>query len=145
MSTMSYRPARWLTPPPATRVEDLRCGPLHGEDAARRQRRHAGQALQEVQRGALGGEQGARVAGRAQHRRGRLAPLALRPEPLEPHVGVQREERRLGGGEAEDDAGRLLRDRRDRARAERHRRLARDVGVPDVLGERLQHELIERR
>ena len=66
------------------------------------------------------------------------------PSRSSSHGGIERAERRLRGVEPEDDAGRLLRDRRDGARAGRDRRLARDVAVADVLGERAPHELVER-
>ena len=104
------------------RVEDLRAGALDRAHAARRQRRDARQALQEVQRGALGG----RAARGRRRSRAAPAPAARATRPSGPSrsscdVGIERAERRLGGVEAEHDAGRLLGDRRDGARARRRR------------------------
>ena len=126
----SYRPARWLTPPPSAtarfssarrpgrrlaRVEQLR-GAARRRDRPhdrRRQRGDARQPPEEVQRGPLGRQQRARRALDAQHRGGRLAPLPLRPEPLDGRVRVEPQEHRLGDAEPGDHAGRLLRDRGD--------------------------------
>ena len=121
MRITSYRPARWLTPPPSAtaalleraqprrglaRVEDPR-GPA-GRRAPpappRGQRGDARQPPEEVQRRALGGEQRPRRARDAQHRRRRLAPLPLGAEPLD----------RGASGRAQEDAPRRRRARRSR-------------------------------
>ena len=98
MRIASKSPTRWLTPPPrrpraspapqARRrlagVEDLRAAVRatpRGRRAPSRSPRRRG--AEEVQRRALGGQQRPRGAFDAQHRRARLAPLALGAEPLD--------------------------------------------------------------
>ena len=101
------------------RVEDLRAGALDRAHARRGQRRDARQPPEEVQRRALGGEQRARAARR------RAAPS---PPSRHSPSGPSRSSSTSGSSarntasarvEPEDDARRLLRDRRDGARAAR--------------------------
>ena len=147
----SYRPARWFVPPPAAtaafssvrrpgrrlaRVEDPCAGAVDRLDAAGRHRRHAGQPLQEVQRGALGGQDRARrpLERAAPARRSRHAPRSTSRSQRD--VRVQRPERLLGELEPEHHARRLLRDQRLRPRRRGNGRRRGHVAVADILGQR---------
>ena len=72
-----------------------------------------------------------------------VAPDALVDLALEPRVGVEGPERRLGGVEAEDHPRRLLDDAGDGAGVGVDRGLGGDVARAHVLGEGLVHELLE--
>ena len=122
----SNRPKRWFVPPPARtaafssarrpgvvlRVSRIRAPvPSTARTYARRQRRDAAEALQEVQRGALAGQERGGAARDAQH-----GPPGSRHSPSGARRSIATSasscaERLLGGVEAEDDARRLLRDR----------------------------------
>ena len=104
-----------------------------------------GEPAEEVERGALGGQQRAGGALDAQHRRRRLAPLALRAEPLDRRVRVEPEEHRLGDVEPRDHARRLLRDRGDAARGRVDGRLDGHVAGADVLRQRAVDQILGRR
>ena len=64
-------------------------------------------------------------------------------EPLEARRRGRARERRLGGVEAEDDARRLLGDRRAGPRRRVDRRQRRDVAAADVLGQRCTDDLLK--
>ena len=93
----------------------------------------------EVQRGALAGEQRAGAARDRQHRAALLAPNSLRNQPLEAGVRVEQRERDLGGVQAVDDAGRLLRDQRVSARLLGHGRRRGHVARADANGAGFVH------
>jgi hypothetical protein len=126
------------------RVEQPRAaaGRLDRPHGAGGERRDARQPPEEVERGPLRGQQRARRALDAEHRRGRLAPLALGAEPLGRDVGVEPPEDSLGDAEPGDHPGRLLRDRRDAAGIGGDGDLRGHVAGADVLGERAVDQLV---
>ena len=159
MRIASKSPTRWLVPPPATtaafsssrspgvvlRVSRTRARvPATARDVARGQRRHPAEALQEVQRRALGGEQrgGVALERRAPGRRSRHAPSSARGATRA--AGSSAAKHALGGVEPKSTPGCLLRDPRPRARAGRDGRLRRHVAGADVLGQRAGDEVVER-
>ena len=149
MRITSYSPKRWLSPPPSAdralleraqpgrrlaRVEDSRPpAPSTARRSARSawRSRTAGRKFSAV-RSAVSSAGG---AGDAQHRPA-LAPLPLRPQPLDGRVGIEPPEHRLGDVEPGDHPGRLLRDRGHPARLRGTVASDGDVAVADVLGER---------
>ena len=98
---------------------------------------------EEVERGALGGQQ-CRGGSDCERHLGRhlLAPLPLDHEVVDV-LGPALAHRLGDRSEAEDDARLLLHDPRPSAGALRHRRLRGDVAVADVLGQRPRHDLAE--
>ena len=157
MRIASKSPVRWFVPPPAAtaafssrrspgrrlaRVEDARAGAAHGVDVAGGRRRHAGEAAEEVQRGALAGEQRGGRALDVEYRAA-LAPVPLVGQARAGDLGVEGGEDALGGLQAEDDPGLLLRDAGPRAGAGGHRRAGRDVARTDVLGQGAADDVLD--
>ncbi len=149
---------RWFVPPPAAtaafsisrspgvvlRVSRIRAVvPSTASTNRRRERRHAAEALQEVEGAALGDQDPGRRAGDAQHLGAGLVPHALGRETAHLGARVALPEGLLGGVEAEDDAGRLLRDRRHAAGVRGDGRLGGEIAVADVLGERARDQLAQ--
>ena len=148
----SKRPIRWLVPPPAAtaafsslrrpgvvlRVSRIRAlGAGDRLDVAGGQRRHPGEVAEEVQRGALGGEERAGGAAGDQHL-GRARPGATRPRrpasrPPPPRTGAIVSATRSS---PKTTPGAFWTIRARRGRLGRDRRLAGDVAVAEVLGQR---------
>jgi len=99
---------------------------------------------EDVERGALPGEQRARRPREGGHlRRDRVTPFALGPEPLElSGAGLAKDLRR--DVEPVDDPALLLDDAAGRDGALRNHRVRGDVAGPQVLGERPSDEIAER-
>ena len=148
MRIASKRPARWLVPPPSTTAafsRPRRPGvvlrvsrtvappPASTADDLGRHRRDARQPLQEVQRGALGGEQRARRALDAHRDRARLFQTPSVPRSIS-QSGSSRRKTASATSSPQITPGLLLDDRRDCARASAgDRRLRRHVPRADVL------------
>ncbi len=122
------------------RVQDSRPGPLDRPHVPCRHRGDARKPAEQVQGGALGGEDPRRAALRAQHRPA-LAPLALRRQPFQHDVGIGLAKGLLGRFEPEDHTGRLLGDRRPRAGPLGHDGARGQVAGADVLRERPRDEV----
>ena len=115
-----------------------------GFDEAGGERRDPGEVTEQVEGDALAGEQGPRRTGDDRD----LPWHGLRPGALDDEL-VERARtglaERLGGDvEAGDDAGLLLDDLRAPPRIGRDGRVAGQVAIPEVLGERRRHELADR-
>ena len=126
-------------------VEDLGAGAGHRLDVARGQRRDAGEVAEEVERGALGGQQRRRRPAGEQHLgRHLLAPLALDHElvdVLDPALAHRLRDQ----VEPEDDARPAFCTIRARARRlGGHGRLRGHVAVAEVLGQRRRDDLAQR-
>ena len=158
----SYRPARWLTPPPSAtacfssarrpgvvlRVSSRRGGAAGGAIARTTVAVSVatpGEPAEEVQRGPLGGQDRARRR-RSTRRTGAGASrhCASGPSRSIARVRVQAAEHGLGDGEPGDHPGRLLRDRGHAARAGVDGGGDGHVPVPHVLGERAVDQLVGR-
>src|SRR5712692_8652627 len=120
---------RWFSPPRAhpgarlARVEQPRPGAAQRLRVLAGERGHPAQPLQEVQRGALGAEQGAQPPANAEDPGAGVGGVALPEQGLQLALPVERAEEARGGGHAGDDQ-RLLRDHQGGAA-----RLRRNAGL----------------
>jgi hypothetical protein len=127
------------------RVEHACSGAVELAGGARRERRDPRQPPEEVQGGALSGEQRTRLAADHEHDAPGFAPAGLHTLLLDDDLRIEGAEGFDRSREAVDHAVLLLRDRGAGERARRHRRLARHVSRADVLRQRVPYERGERR
>ena len=110
-----------------------RCPTIRRVNEASRQRGRAGHPLQEVERGALGGQQGRGESRDANHGLTRLAPVTVLAQPRHLGMGIELAERLEGHLDSGEHPGRLDHHLPDRPLLARHRRVGRHIAPAHIL------------